>query len=30
MVTDRTADGAWLKVQIPVRPNGTEGLDLGK
>ena len=25
MVTDRTADGAWLKVQIPVRPNGTEG-----
>lgn len=25
MVTDRTADGQWLKVQIPVRPNGTEG-----
>ncbi len=25
MVTDRTADGEWLKVQIPVRPNGTEG-----
>ena len=25
MVTDRTADGEWLKVQLPVRPNGTEG-----
>jgi hypothetical protein len=25
MVTDRTPDGEWLKVQIPVRPNGTEG-----
>jgi lipoprotein-anchoring transpeptidase ErfK/SrfK len=25
MVTDRTDDGGWLKVQIPVRPNGTEG-----
>ena len=25
MVTDRSPDGAWLKVQIPVRPNGTEG-----
>ncbi len=24
MVTDRTDDGAWLKVQVPVRPNGTE------
>jgi len=24
MITDRTADGRWLKVQIPVRPNGTE------
>ena len=25
MVLDRTPDGAWLRVQIPVRPNGTEG-----
>ena len=25
MVTDRTPDGEWLKVQVPVRPNGTEG-----
>lgn len=25
MVTDRTPDGEWLKVQIPVRPNETEG-----
>lgn len=24
MITDRTDDGEWLKVQIPVRPNGTE------
>ena len=24
MITDRTADERWLKVQIPVRPNGTE------
>jgi len=24
MVTDRSDDGRWLKVQIPVRPNGTE------
>ena len=24
-VTERTPDGTWLKVQIPVRPNGTEG-----
>ncbi len=24
MITDRTDDGRWLKVQIPVRPNGTE------
>lgn len=24
MITDRTEDGRWLKVQIPVRPNGTE------
>ncbi len=24
MITDRTDDGTWLKVQIPVRPNGTE------
>ena len=24
-VIDRTPDGEWLKVQIPVRPNGTEG-----
>ncbi|MEQ8840355.1 MAG: L,D-transpeptidase [Acidimicrobiales bacterium] len=24
MVTDRTADGRWLRVQVPVRPNGTE------
>jgi len=24
MVVDRTDDGGWLKVQIPVRPNGTE------
>jgi len=25
MVTDRTPDGEWIKVQIPIRPNGTEG-----
>ena len=25
MVTERSPDGEWLKVQIPVRPNGTEG-----
>lgn len=25
MVTDRTPDGQWLKVQVPTRPNGTEG-----
>lgn len=25
MITERTPDGEWLKVQIPVRPNGTEG-----
>lgn len=25
MVLDRTPDGEWLRVQIPVRPNGTEG-----
>ena len=24
MITDRTNDHRWLKVQIPVRPNGTE------
>ena len=24
MVLDETDDGGWLKVQIPVRPNGTE------
>jgi len=24
MITERTPDGEWLKVQIPVRPNGTE------
>lgn len=24
MVTDRSDDGDWLRVQIPVRPNGTE------
>ena len=24
MITDRTDDDRWLKVQIPVRPNGTE------
>ncbi len=24
MVIDETDDGGWLKVQIPVRPNGTE------
>ncbi len=24
MITDRSDDGRWLKVQIPVRPNGTE------
>ena len=24
-VIDRTPDGEWLKVQVPVRPNGTEG-----
>jgi len=24
MVVDRTDNGGWLKVQIPVRPNGTE------
>ena len=25
MVTDRSPHGKWLKVQVPVRPNGTEG-----
>jgi len=25
MVLERTPDGEWLRVQIPVRPNGTEG-----
>ena len=25
MVTDRTPDGEWVKVQIPIRPNRTEG-----
>ncbi|MDG1410370.1 MAG: S-layer homology domain-containing protein [Acidimicrobiales bacterium] len=25
MVTARTSDGQWLKVQVPSRPNGTEG-----
>ena len=25
MVVERTPDGEWLRVQIPVRPNGTEG-----
>ena len=25
MIVDRTPDGEWLKVQVPVRPNGTEG-----
>ena len=25
MVEERTLDGEWLRVQIPVRPNGTEG-----
>lgn len=25
MVTDRTPDGEWIEVQIPVRPNGTRG-----
>ena len=25
MVTDRTPDGEWIEVQIPVRPNGTHG-----
>lgn len=24
MITDRTDDGEWLKVQVPIRPNGTE------
>ncbi len=24
MIVDRSDDGEWLKVQIPVRPNGTE------
>jgi lipoprotein-anchoring transpeptidase ErfK/SrfK len=24
MITERTDDGRWLKVQIPVRPNGSE------
>ena len=24
MIVDRSDDGSWLKVQIPVRPNGTE------
>lgn len=24
MVTDRTDDGRWLRVQVPVRPNGSE------
>ncbi len=25
MIVDRTPDGEWLKIQVPVRPNGTEG-----